>query len=128
MILGLEDFETEDGLTLDKWVLAVTKVLALHPNEEGQTPGVTQFTQGSSQPFAEMLCPDAALFAGETNIPVNVLGIIHENPVSDAAMHTAYLALNKDAERAQVSFGHWVVDPPLNAAIAGRGNPPAMAG
>lgn len=109
MGLGMEDFETEDGLTPDKWALAVTKVLALPPNEEGQTPGVTQFAQGSSQPFVEMLRSEAALFAGETNIPVNVLGIIHENPASDAAMHTAYLALNKDAERAQVSFGAGVV-------------------
>ncbi|NMW64600.1 phage portal protein [Mobiluncus mulieris] len=109
MGLGMEDFETEDGLTPDKWALAVTKVLALPPNEEGQTPGVTQFTQGSSQPFVEMLRSEAALFAGETNIPVNVLGIIHENPASDAAMHTAYLALNKDAERAQITFGAGVV-------------------
>lgn len=107
VIMGLvmEDFETADGLTPDKWALAVTKVLALPPNEEGQTPGVTQFAQGSSQPFVEMLRAEAALFAGETNIPVNMLGIIHENPASDAAMHTAYLALNKDNESVQRSGG-----------------------
>lgn len=44
MGLGVEDSETKDGLTPDKWALAVTKVLASSPNEEGQTPGVTQFT------------------------------------------------------------------------------------
>jgi len=41
---------------------------------------------------------------------VNALGIIHDNPASDAAMHTAYLDLNSDAESAHEPFGAAWID------------------
>jgi hypothetical protein len=71
---------------------------------------VGQFPQMSMQPHAEMLKTIAAKFSGATNIPVNALGIIHDNPASDAAMHTAYLDLNADAESAHEPFGAAWVD------------------
>lgn len=61
------------------------------------------------QPHMDMVRSDAAIFAGETGIPVNSLGIIHDNPASEAAMQTAYLPLVKTAERASTAFGlGWV--------------------
>lgn len=107
--LGKEDFEDETGKAPSSWEFALNKMLLLPSNLEGQQPQIQQFAQATMQPHIDMLRSDAALFAGETNIPVNVLGIIHDNPASDAAMHTAYLALNKDAERAQATFGAGVV-------------------
>ena len=38
------------------------------------------------QPHMDMIRTDVALFSGETGIPVNALGIIHDNPASDAAI------------------------------------------
>jgi hypothetical protein len=64
-----------------------------------------QFPQMTMQPHTDMLRQIAANFAGEANIPVNSLGIIHENPASDAAMQTAYLDLVQDAERCHTTFG-----------------------
>jgi hypothetical protein len=79
-------------------------------NEDDDKPTVGQFPQMSMQPHAEMLKTIAAKFSGATNIPVNALGIIHDNPASDAAMHTAYLDLNADAESAHEPFGAAWVD------------------
>src|SRR5699024_9240292 len=69
-------------------------------------PSIQQFPQMTMQPHMDMVRSDAAMFAGETSIPVNALGIIHDQPASDAAMLTAYLDLNKLAERAHDSFGY----------------------
>lgn len=113
-ILGLteEDFydpEDPNAEKPSKLQMLTSKMLLLPSTPEGQNPGVYQFPQMTMQPHLDMIRSDLALFAGETNIPVNVLGVIHENPASDAAMHTAYLALNKDAERAQATFGSGLV-------------------
>src|SRR5699024_4518882 len=76
--------------------------------EDGKThqPSIQQFPQMTMQPHMDMVRSDAAMFAGETSIPVNALGVIHDQPASDAAMLTAYLDLNKLAERAHDSFGY----------------------
>lgn len=86
------------------------RILALGKDEDGDIPTVGQFSQMSMSPHTEMLRTIAAKFAGETSIPVNALGIIHDNPASDAAMHTAYLDLNSDAESAHEPFGAAWID------------------
>ena len=86
------------------------RILGLSKDEDGDTPTVGQFQQASMSPHTEMLRTIAAKFAGETSIPVNALGIIHDNPASDAAMHTAYLDLNSDAESAHEPFGAAWID------------------
>jgi len=86
------------------------RILGLSKDEDGDIPTVGQFQQASMSPHTEMLRTIAAKFAGETSIPVNALGIIHDNPASDAAMHTAYLDLNSDAESAHEPFGAAWID------------------
>jgi len=86
------------------------RILGLSKDEDGDVPTVGQFSQASMSPHTEMLRTIAAKFAGETSIPVNALGIIHDNPASDAAMHTAYLDLNSDAESAHEPFGAAWID------------------
>lgn len=111
-ILGADAsaFQDANGNTLPGWAALVGHILAIGFDEDGNKPEVGQFPQLTMQPHMEMVRSDAAVFAGETNIPVNMLGIIHDNPASDAAMHTAYLALNKEAERAHAPFGYGWVD------------------
>ncbi len=103
-------FQDSAGNTLPGWAALVGHVLAIGLDEDGNTPSVGQFPQMTMQPHMDMIRSDAAVFAGMTKIPVNMLGIIHDNPASDAAMHTAYLALNKEAERAHIPFGYGWVD------------------
>lgn len=115
-ILGADEsmFMDEDGKPIPKWTAAISRYLAapLMEDDNGSfhMPQVQQFAQMTMQPHMDMVRSDAALFAGETSIPVSALGIIHDNPASDAAMHTAYLDLNKSAERAHDSFGYGWVD------------------
>lgn len=102
-------FQNEDGTTKDRWEVTLGKMLAIGPDEDGNSPTVGQFAQLTMQPHMDMVRSDAALFAGETNIPVSALGIIHDNPASDAAMQSAYMALYGEAERAWEPFGAgWV--------------------
>jgi hypothetical protein len=101
-----EAFQAADGSVKTGFETAISKALVFGPNEEGTPPpSAMQFPQMTMQPHTDMLRQIAANFAGEANIPVNSLGIIHENPASDAAMQTAYLDLVQDAERCHTTFG-----------------------
>lgn len=111
-VLGADEgaFTGPNGEARTGWEVTLGKLLALQPNDEGQNPTVGQFPQMTMQPHMDMVRSDAALFAGETGIPVNSLGIIHDQPASEAAMQTAYLPLVKTAERASIPFGLGWVD------------------
>lgn len=111
-ILGADEsmFMDSEGNPVPKWTATVSRYLAapLVEDDSGvsHTPSIQQFPQMTMQPHMDMVRSDAAMFAGETSIPVNSLGIIHDQPASDAAMLTAYMDLNKLAERAHDSFGY----------------------
>lgn len=111
-ILGASEdmFLDGDGNPVPKWTATISRYLAAPMVEDdngvSHVPQVQQFPQMTMQPHMDMVRSDAALFAGETSIPVNSLGVIHDNPASDAAMLTAYMDLNKLAERAHDSFGY----------------------
>ncbi|MGQ4548293.1 phage portal protein [Dermabacteraceae bacterium P13077] len=111
-LLGADasQFVGADGERADRWSAVMSRILAIPFDEDGNRPEVGSFPQMTMQPHLDMLRSDAALFAGETDIPVNALGIIHDNPASDAAMQSAYLALNNHAERAHATFGAGWVD------------------
>lgn len=111
-VLGADEgaFTGPNGEARTGWETTLSKLLALQPNDDGENPTVGQFPQMTMQPHMDMVRSDAALFAGETGIPVNSLGIIHDQPASEAAMQTAYLPLVKTAERASVPFGIGWVD------------------
>ncbi|RJU01985.1 phage portal protein [Arthrobacter frigidicola] len=115
-----EAFVGPNGEKKTQWDAVLGRMLAIGKDEDGDIPTVGQFPQMSMQPHVEMLRTIAAKFAGETSIPVNALGIIHDNPASDAAMHTAYLELNSDAESAHEPFGAaWVDAMRMAVQIAG---------
>ena len=111
-LLGAEDdvFVGADGNPKTGWEATIGKMLVVGRDEDGNLPTVQQFPQLTMQPHMDMVRSDAALFSGETNIPVSALGIIHDNPASDAAMQSAYMALYGEAERAWEPFGAGWVD------------------
>lgn len=102
-------FVDKDGNARTGWEVTIGNILALARDDDALSgdglPTVGQFPQMSMQPNIEHLRSLAASFAGEANIPVNSLGIIHDNPASDAAMQTAYLDLVQDAEACHETFG-----------------------
>jgi hypothetical protein len=57
------------------------------------------------QPLIDYMRQLAASFAGETNIPVSYLGIIHDNPASAEAMHAANEELIIEAQELNASNG-----------------------
>ena len=59
----------------------------------------------SMQPHTDYMRSLAALFSGETNIPVNALGIIHDNPSSAEAIRAAENYLVIDAQDLNDSNG-----------------------
>lgn len=121
-VLGADEkaFKGPNGELKTGWEVTLGKMLALDRDPDSdKDPVVGQFPQMTMQPHMDMVRSDAALFSGETGIPVNSLGIIHDNPASDAAMQTAYLPLVKTAERAAVPFGIGWVDT-MNMAVQVR--------
>lgn len=106
-ILGADEeaFVGQDGNPRNGWDTLISSMLALSRDEDGEVPEVGTFEQMKSGMHDGTLRTLSALVAGETDIPVGDLGIIHENPSSDAAMQTAYQQLNKHAERAHDTFG-----------------------
>jgi len=105
-----EIFQNADGTKRAGFSVQLDKMLAVGPDEDGVVPTTGQYAQLTMQPHMDMVRSDAALFSGETNIPVSALGIIHDNPASDAAMQSAYMALYGEAERAWEPFGAGWVD------------------
>jgi hypothetical protein len=80
-----------DGLFLEnsKWEAYIGNIFALNRDEDGETPTTGQFPQMSMEPHLNHMRQLAAEFAGETNIPVAYLGVIHDNPASAEAMFAA---------------------------------------
>lgn len=83
----------------------LNRFLALGRDTEGQIPQLGQFTASSPQPHIEQLRAVASLFSGETSIPLNYLGIVHDNPSSADAIRAAEADLITVAERAQRIYG-----------------------
>lgn len=94
-MLGVDDAIFADQT---KWEAYIGNILAITKDEDGDVPSVGQFSQMSMQPHIDYMRSLAALFAGETNIPISSLGIIHDNPASAEAMRTAETYLIMEAE------------------------------
>ncbi|WP_075692432.1 phage portal protein [Corynebacterium sphenisci] len=83
----------------------LNRFLALGRDTEGGLPQLGQFTASSPQPHIEQLRAVASLFSGETSIPLNYLGIVHDNPSSADAIRAAEADLITVTERAQRIYG-----------------------
>lgn len=89
----------------DSFRTYLNRFLALGRDEDGELPQLGTFSSSSPQPHIEQLRATAALFSGETSIPLNYLGIVQDNPSSADAIRAAEADLITVAERAQVIYG-----------------------
>lgn len=85
-IMGADDDTFSDN---SKWDAYIGSILALTTNEDGEKPTVGQFQQGSMQPLTDYMRELAARFSGETSVPLNSMGIVHDNPASAEAIYAA---------------------------------------
>lgn len=110
-VLGADESDFVDSATGNMktgWEVTIGKLLALGRDENGDLPTVTQFQQATMQPHTEMIRSDAALFSGETGIPIDTLGVVHDNPSSAEGVEARYKKLNAAAEKAIKCFeGGW---------------------
>ena len=75
--------------TVDRWSAYLGSIFAVGRDENGDLPEFGMLSQGSMQPHTEYFRALAARFAGETNVPISTLGVIHDNPSSAEAIYAA---------------------------------------
>lgn len=89
---------------MDKWTAAMSAVLEITKDSDGDRPTVGQFSQQSMAPHFEQLRMFASLFAGETGLTLEDLGFASGNPASSDAIKAAHENLRLKARAAQKSF------------------------
>lgn len=94
-----------DAEPIDKWTAAMSAVLEITKDEDGEKPSVGQFQQASAAPHIEQLKMFAGLFAGETGLTLEDLGFASGNPASSEAIKASHENLRLKARAAQRSFG-----------------------
>jgi hypothetical protein len=104
-LLGADEsaFKNPDGTQKSTWQAIVGRVWAISDDEDAeegkQRATVGQFPQATQQPHVDQLRAWAALFAGETSIPVTSLGISTDaNPTSAEAYYASREDLISEAE------------------------------
>lgn len=90
---------------LEKWRAAMSIMLEITKDEDGDKPTVGQFQQQSMEPHSKQLRDFAALFAGESGLTMDDLGFATENPASADAIRSSHETLRLTARRAQATFG-----------------------
>lgn len=95
----------QDSVPLEKWKSAMSFMMELTKDEDGDSPKVGQFTQQSMSPHADQLKMFAALFAAETGLTLDDLGFVTDNPSSAEAIKASHENLRLVARKAQRSFG-----------------------
>ena len=96
---------SEDAEDMDKWRAAMSALLTITKDEDGDFPQLGQFQQQSMAPHTEQLRMFAALFAGETGLTMDDLGFATENPSSQEAIKASHENLRLSARKAQRTFG-----------------------
>lgn len=100
----------EDAFSKNSWQMIMDRVNAIPDNTDAEVANqraeVKQFTQAAQTPHVEQLQVWAGLFAGETNIPVNSLGVgmSQANPYSAEGYIASREDLIAEAEDAQESW------------------------
>lgn len=96
---------SQDAEEMDKWRASMSSMLTFTKDDEGDSPSVGQFSQQAMTPHIEQLRMFASLFAGETGLTLDDLGIVSGNPSSADAIKASHESLRLTARKAQRTFG-----------------------
>ena len=102
-LLGADSSIFDD---VSAWEVFVGNFFAVSRDEEGQVPQFGQLSQMSMQPHVDYMRNLAAMFSGETSIPISSLGVIHDNPSSAEAIYAAKEDLILEAESLNETNGN----------------------
>jgi hypothetical protein len=83
---------------VSKWEAYIGSIFTVGRDSEGDIPQFGQLSQGSMQPHVDYMRSLAARFAGETNVAISQLGVIHDNPSSAEAIYAANEPLIMEAD------------------------------
>lgn len=73
-----------------RWEAYIGNIFAVgYNNPDGVMPQFGQLPQASMQQYIDMMRSLAARFAGETNVPLHMLGVVTDNPSSAEAIYAA---------------------------------------
>lgn len=76
--------------TQTRWESYIGNIMAVgYNNPDGVMPQFGQLPQASMQQYIDFMRAQAARFAGETNVPLHMLGIVTDNPSSAEAIYAA---------------------------------------
>ena len=100
-VLGMDP----EAQRLDKWQAAMSAMLRIDKDEDGDKPTVGQFQQQSQAPHLDQLRSQASLFAGETGLTLDDLGFPSQNPSSAEAIKASHETLRLTARKAQKTLG-----------------------
>lgn len=90
LLMGADESNFRDaaGKQIPLWDWYMTRFNAIKKgSDEDQLPSLEQIAQQSPQPHIEQLKSIYAMFAGETKIPLNSLGIVQDNPASAESLY-----------------------------------------
>lgn len=94
----------QDSELMDSWKATVSAMLTFTKDEDGGSPTLGQFQQGSMAPHIEELRATASMFAGETGLTLDDLGFVTSNPSSAESIKAAHEGLRLIAAKAQRCF------------------------
>jgi len=105
--LGADEnsFIDASGNQIPAWQAIIGRMLAIGRDEDGNVPTVGQFPQQSMAPHIEQMRELASLFAAETDLMPDTMGVIQENPSSAEAIEQRKEELRLTAEACITSFG-----------------------
>lgn len=95
---------SQDTELMDSWKATMSAMLTFTKDEDGGSPTLGQFQQGSMAPHIEELRATASMFAGETGLTLDDLGFVTSNPSSAESIKAAHEGLRLIAAKAQRCF------------------------
>lgn len=100
-VLGMDP----DAEQIDRWRATLTSMLRIDKDEDGDRPVVGSFQTGSMTPYSEQLKTLAGMFAGESGLTLDDLGVPSANPSSAEAIKASHETLRLTTRKAQRVFG-----------------------
>jgi len=100
-VIGMNE-DAEEGF--DKWKAAMSAFMRIDKDEDNDRPVVGQFQQQSMTPFNDQIRMLGGLFAGETGLTLDDLGMPSANPSSSDAIKASHETLRLMARKAQRTF------------------------
>lgn len=117
-LLGADPPIGKDGQALTGWQAAMSKMLVINRDEDGNLPSIGQFAQMTMAPHTDMLRALAGRLSGATGVPMAQLGVLTDSgPSSGEAIAAAETELVIEARYTCEAFGKQLRRAALDMAL-----------